>query len=74
MEKKMIKKKIRNIEKITFNISAETKQKFEVLDKKIVALGYEVDPEIVMSVILSGMEKIVTKIENDDSLQKKKND
>ncbi|MHB1755978.1 MAG: hypothetical protein ACYCT9_00470 [Leptospirillum sp.] len=70
----MIKKKIRNIEKITFNISAETKQKFEVLDKKIVALGYEVDPEIVMSVILSGMEKIVTKIENDDSLQKKKND
>lgn len=69
----MIKKKIGTIEKITFKISAETKKKFEDLDKKIVEMGYEVDHEMIMSVILSGMEKIINKIENDDSFQKKKN-
>lgn len=69
----MIKKKIGTIKKITFKISAETEKKFEDLDKKIVEMGYEVDHEMIMSVILSGMEKIINKIENDDSFQKKKN-
>jgi hypothetical protein len=70
----MIKKKIGNIEKITFKISAETKKKFDELDKKIVEMGYEVDHEMIMSVILSGMEKIINKIESNNSFQKKKND
>ena len=69
MEKKMIKKKIGSFEKITFKVSSETKKKFDDLNKKIVDAGYEADPEIIMSVILTGLEKIIFKIQHDENFQ-----